>query len=168
MPGQLGRVLKSCTGFLGRPWTYAGGAVIVLVLVTSLELGGIGQAACNESPQQLASRLSELEKTFNSTYQEESADIQTCQSLDCERPAKLEIAGALRSYDQGLGHICWPSSDQALLNGLITANSSAAMTYNEWADATTPGDDQVIGTEAERAVASQQAALRRLSNRLDQ
>ncbi|HEY9288749.1 MAG TPA: hypothetical protein VIT43_12085 [Candidatus Dormibacteraeota bacterium] len=153
---QFGTVLQAGKRLLTTRWTYVGVAVVAMVAATSMALGG-GTGSCNESKGQLGSRLSELEKTYAATYSEASADMQNCQSLDCERPVKLEIATALRSYSQGLNQICWPPADQSPVKALIAANASAAAAYSSWADATTPADDQVFATAAERAVRRQQA-----------
>ena len=163
---MVSRVRDAFKRLLASRWTYVGGGVITVVLATSMALGGVAGPACSESPGQLANRLGELQKTYAAVYQEASADIQPCQSLDCERPAKLEIAASLRSYNQGLSHVCWRTSDQSLVNALTTANSTAAVAYNSWADAATPADDQVFASAAIRAVASQGAAARRLTSHI--
>jgi hypothetical protein len=79
---------------------------------------------------------------------------------------KLEVAASLRSYNQGLGHICWPTRNQSRVNELIAANSAEATAYNSWADATTPADDQAYAIDAAQSVAGQQAASQRLANQL--
>jgi hypothetical protein len=160
--GQTGSLMQACKRLLTKPWTYAGAAVIALVLATSMALGGVGQASCSEPHGQVASRLSELDATYSATYRQGSAEIQACQSLDCERPAKLEIAAALRSYSQGMNEICWPTADQSAVKALLAANSSAAAAYANWADAVTPADDQVFGATADGAVRNQQSAARTL------
>ena len=160
---QPRRVLEAGTRLLSKHWIYAGAAVLGLVAASLMGLGGVAATPCSESPGQLSSRLSELEKTYATVYQEENAEIQACQSLDCERPAKLEIAASLRSYNQGLSHICWPTSDQSSVNELIAANSAEATGYSSWADVATPADEQVFGTAAQRAVRTQQSASRSLT-----
>jgi hypothetical protein len=163
---QASIVLEAGKRLLTKPWTYAGAAVIALVVATSMALGGVGSTLCSDSPAQLGGRLGELQKTYATIYQEASAEIQACQSLDCERPAKLEIAAALGSYNQGLGYICWPVGDQSLIKALSAANSAEAVAYNGWADAATPADDQLQAIAVRISVKRQQVAARAAAARV--
>lgn len=163
---QPRRVLEAGKRLLSKHWIYAGAAVLGLVAASLMGLGGVAATPCSESPGQLSNRLSELEKTYATVYQEESAEIQACQSLDCERPAKLEIAASLRSYNQGLSHICWPTNDQSSVNELIAANSAEATGYSNWADAATPADEQLLESTVRRSADSQPAAARAAVTRL--
>lgn len=164
---QPRRVLEAGKRLLSKHWIYAGVAVLGLVAASLMGLGGVAATPCSESPGQLSNRLSELEKTYATVYQDESAEIQACQSLDCERPAKLEIAASLRSYNQGLSHICWPASDQSPINALSAANSAEAVALNGWADAASPADDQLKAIAVRISVESQQVAARAAAARLN-
>ena len=163
---QPSSVIQAGKRLLTRRWTYLGAAVVAVVAATSMALGGVAGASCSESPGQVASRLAELQQTYADVYQQESAEIQACQSMECERPAKLEIAAALRSYNQGLSPVCWPSSDQALVANLVSANAHEANAYSSWADAATPADDQVLQVGAAHAAASERSAWQALRARL--
>jgi hypothetical protein len=150
---------------LRRPGLYVGGvvvaAVLAFLLVKSVDTGG-----CLDDQTALGNRMTTLHNAFVDVYNRDFNAIDACQSVDCEKAPKLEIAASLKTYSDGLGKICWPSKDQADATGLISANASMADAFTSWATATTAAEDQSLHTAAKAADARQGAADDILANDL--
>ena len=147
---------------LSWPATYLGGAVIAITAGLLLITGTRG-AACPDNPTEFASRVNELNKTFADVYAGNMQTIEACQSLDCERPEKLEIASALRSNSVGLQKICWPRKRTAAVDALVNANAGMANAYTNWSEVTSPEDDQLLARAAASAGQRQRSALTALT-----
>ena len=150
---------------LSRPGPYVAGvvvaAVITLLLVKSADTGG-----CLDSQTELGNRLTTLHNAFVELYNRDFKTIRACQSVDCEKAPKLEIVSSLKTYNDGLGKICWPAKEKADASALVQANSAMADAYTSWASATTAADDQSLEATAKAADQRQSAADDTLSNDL--
>ncbi len=96
---------------LRRPGPYVAGAVVAAVAVfigiKSADTGG-----CLDDQTALGNRMTTLHNAFVEVYNRDSKAIDACQSVDCEKAPKLEIAASLKTYSDGLGQICWPDKDK--------------------------------------------------------
>ena len=140
---------------LRRPGPYVAGVVVAVVAVflgvKSADTGG-----CLDSQTELANRKTRLHNTYVSTINRDTAAIDACTSVACERAPKLEIAAALKTYNDGLNGLCWPNNYKAAVAALVQANSAMADSVNLWAGATTPDEDQ----SRAQAVSDQQSRRR--------
>src|SRR2546425_4734986 len=140
---------------LRRPGPYVAGVVVAVVAVflgvKSADTGG-----CLDSQTELANRKTRLHNTYVSTINRDTAAIDACTSVACERAPKLEIAAALKTYNDGLYGLCWPDNYKADVAALVQANSAMADSVNLWAGANTPDEDQ----SRAQAVSDQQSRRR--------
>ncbi len=132
---------------LRRPGPYVGGAVVAAVIVffgvQAADTGG-----CLDSQKTLGNRMTKLHNAFVEVYNRDFKTIDACQSVDCEKAPKLEIAASLATYNDGLGKICWPDKYKADVTALTQANTAMADAYTNWATATTPAQDQSLQSTA--------------------
>jgi hypothetical protein len=126
-----------------RPGPYVAGAVVAAVViffgVKSADTGG-----CLDDQRQLGNRVTTLHNTFVEVYNRDFKIINACQSLDCEKPPKLEIAASLKTYNDGLDKICWPGKYTTDVTALKQANSGMGDAFTTWATATTTAQDQSL------------------------
>ena len=150
---------------LSRPGPYVAGvvavAVVTLLLVKSADTGG-----CLDNQTELGNRLTTLHNAFVEVYNRDFKAIRACQSVDCEKAPKLEIASSLKTYNDGLGKICWPDKGKADAAALVQANRAMADAYTSWASATTAAEDQSLEATARAADQRQGAVDDVLSNDL--
>ena len=140
---------------LRRPGPYVAGVVVAAVVVF-LGVQAADTGGCLDSKTELGNRVVGLHNTYVHTVNRDSAAIDACTSLDCERAPKLEIAAALKTYNDGLNGMCWPDTYKADAAALVHANSAMADSVTLWAGATTPDEDQSRG----QAVNDQQSQRR--------
>jgi hypothetical protein len=140
-----------------RPGPYVGAAVIAGVLVF-LAVKSADTGGCLENTTDLGNRMTRVHNAFVGTYNRDIKAIDACQSVDCEQVPKLEIAAALKTYNDGLAKVCWPDKDKADANALIEANTAMADAYTNWATATTAAQDQSLQTAAREQDTRQGAA----------
>lgn len=130
-----------------RPGPYVGGvvvaAVLAFLLVKSADTGG-----CLDNTTELGNRMTRLHNAFVEVYNRDIKAVDACQSVDCEKAPKLEIAAALKTYNDGLAKVCWPGKDRADANALMAANTAMADAYTNWATATTATQDQSLQAAA--------------------
>lgn len=157
--------MRGARALLGRRVTYVGGAVVAAAAGLLL-INGAGAQGCLESSQQRASRLAELHRTFSEIYDRNLQAIGNCQSVECDRAPKLEIADSLRSFNGGLRQICWSTNDKDAVDSLLDANSRMADTFARWSEATTPADEQAGAEVAGEVVQPQTAAYDALARHL--
>jgi hypothetical protein len=128
---------------LRRPGPYVAGVVVAGVLVffavKSADTGG-----CLDSQKELGNRQTRLHNSFVEVYNRDFKAIDACQTVDCEKAPKLEIASALRTYNDGLNKICWPDKYKADVTSLTQANTAMADAFTNWATATTAAQDQSL------------------------
>jgi hypothetical protein len=140
-----------------RPGPYVGAAVVAVVvaflMVKSADTGG-----CLDNTTELGNRMTKLHNAFVEVYNRDIKTIDACQSVDCEKAPKLEIAAALKTYNDGLGRVCWPAKDRADATALMSANSAMADAYTTWATATTAAQDQSLQSAAKEQDTRQGAA----------
>lgn len=150
---------------LSRPGPYVAGvvavAVVTLLLVKSADTGG-----CLDNQTELGNRLTTLHNAFVEVYNRDFKAIRACQSVECEKAPKLEIASSLTTYNDGLGKICWPDKEKADAAALVQANRAMADAYTSWASATTAAEDQSLEVTARAADQRQGAVDDVLSNDL--
>jgi hypothetical protein len=148
-----------------RPGLYIGGAVVAVVaaflLVKSADTGG-----CLDDKATLGNRMTGLHNAFVTVYNRDFDVINACQSVDCEKAPKLEIAASLKTYSAGLARICWPDSAKADATALTRANNAMADAFTSWATATTAAEDQSMQTAAKAADVRQGTADDALANDL--
>jgi hypothetical protein len=137
---------------LRRPWPYVAGiatlaVIAILVIVGARSANTIG---CLVGQGTLGNRTTRLHNAFVGVYNRDIKVIDACQSVDCEKAPKLDIAAALKTYNAGLGKICWPDKYRVDLNALISANSAMAASYTSWATATTTEQDQSLESAARK------------------
>jgi hypothetical protein len=156
------------TSLLRRPWLYLGGvagiaatALVVIFIVRSAHSLG-----CLVSQTTLGHRMTTLHNAFVDVYNRDFNVIDACTSVDCEKAPKLEIAASLKTYNDGLDKICWPSKYTADVTALKEANSGMADAFTTWATATTPAEDNSLETAAKAQDAQQGVADDALSREL--
>jgi hypothetical protein len=130
-----------------RPGLYVGG-VVVAAVATFLVLKSADTGGCLDDRTALGNRMTTVHNAFVDTYNRDFKTINACQSVDCEKAAKLDIVSALKTYSDGLGHICWPNQDRADATALINANTAMAGAFTSWANATNATDDQSLALAA--------------------
>ncbi len=132
---------------LRRPGPYVAGVVVaaiaIFIGVKSADTGG-----CLDDKTQLGNRMTKLHNAFVEVYNRDFKVIDACQSIDCEKAPKLEIAAALNTYNDGLGKVCWPDKDKADATALMQANTAMADAYTNWAAATTAAQEQSLQSAA--------------------
>jgi len=132
---------------LSRPGPYVAGvvvaAVIAFVVVKTVDSGG-----CLDNRTELGNRMTRLHNAFVQTYNTDFKTINACDTVDCESAPKRHIAAALKTYNDGLGTICWPDKDKADATALINANTAMADAYTTWATATNDAEDQSLENSA--------------------
>ena len=132
---------------LRRPGPYVAGvvvaAVVIFIGVKSADTGG-----CLDDQRQLGNRMTKLHNAFVEVYNRDFKVIDACQSIDCEKAPKLEIAAGLKTYNDGLGKVCWPDKDKADETALMQANTAMADAYTNWATATTAAQEQSLQSAA--------------------
>jgi hypothetical protein len=128
---------------LRRPGPYIG-AVVVAAAVAFLMVKTADTGGCLDNPTELGNRMTTVHNAFVEVYNRDIKAIDACQSVDCEKAPKLEIANGLKTYNDGLGKICWPAKDQADATALISANTAMSDAYANWAMATTESQDQSL------------------------
>jgi hypothetical protein len=132
---------------LRRPGPYVAGAVVAAVIVF-FGIRGADTGGCLDSQKTLGNRQTRLHNAFVEVYNRDFKAIDACQTVDCERPPKLEIASALKTYSGGLNKICWPDKYRADVTSLTQANTGMADAFTNWATATTPAQDQSLQSAA--------------------
>ena len=132
---------------LRRPGPYVGAVVLAGVLVF-LAVKSADTGGCLDNTTDLGNRMTRVHNAFVEVYNRDIKAIDACQSVDCEKAPKLDIAAALKTYSDGLGKICWPDKDRSDANALISANTTMADAYTNWATATTAAQDQSLQTAA--------------------
>ena len=135
---------------LKRPWPYVAGATgvavaAILVIFAARSVPAIG---CLVSQTTLGHQTTKLHNAFVEVYNRDFRVIDACQSADCEKAPKLEIAGSLKTYNDGLDKICWPTKYKAEATALMQANTAMADAYTRWATATTSAEDQSLESAA--------------------
>ena len=142
---------------LRRPGPYVAGAVVAAVAVffavQAADTGG-----CLDSQKTLGNRMTKLHNTFVEAYNRDFKAIDACQSVDCEKTPKLEVAVSLKTYSDGLGKICWPDKYQADATALMQANTAMPDAFTTWATATTPAQDLSLQSAAKEQDTRQGAA----------
>jgi hypothetical protein len=117
----------------------------IIIVVATRSIHNIG---CLVSQTTLAHRSTTLHNAFVEVYNRDFKVIDACTSVDCEKAPKLEIAGSLKTYNDGLNAVCWPDKYKAHANALMQANTAMADAFTKWATATTPAEDQSLQTAA--------------------
>ena len=128
-------------------------AVIAFVAVKTVDSGG-----CLDNRTELGNRMTRLHNAFVQTYNTDFKTINACDTVDCESAPKRHIAAALKTYNDGLGAICWPDRGKADATALINANTALADAYTTWATATNDAEDQSRGNSAREQDARQSTA----------
>jgi hypothetical protein len=140
-----------------RPGPYVGGvvvaAVVTLLLVKAADTGG-----CLDNETELGNRMTTLHNAFVEVYNRDFKAIDACQSVDCEKAPKLEIAASLKTYNDGLGKVCWPDKEKTDVTTLMQANTGMADAYTSWAAATSMAEDESMQTAAKEQDTRQGAA----------
>ena len=126
---------------LRRPGPYVA-AVVVAAVAIFLGVKSADTGGCLDSNTELANRKTDLHNTYVRTFNRDTAAIEACTSVDCERAPKLEIVAALKTFNDGLNGVCWPDTYKADAAALVRANSAMADAVTLWAAATTPDEDQ--------------------------
>ncbi len=133
-----------------RPWPYVAGAagVAVAAIVVIFATRSVHTFGCLVSQRTLGHQMTTLHNVFVDVYNRDFKVIDGCQTVDCEKAPKLEIADSLKTYNVGLGKICWPDKYKAHATALMQANTAMADAFTTWATATTPAQDQSLQTAA--------------------
>ncbi len=131
---------------LRRPWPYVAGAATVAAAAILLIFAGrsVNNLGCLVGQTTLGHRMTTLHNAFVDVYNRDFNVIDACQSVDCEKAPKLEIAASLKTYNDGLDKICWPNKYKADMTALKQANTAMADAFTNWATATTPAQDQSL------------------------
>ena len=148
-----------------RPGPYIAGVVVAAVIVF-LGIQAAGSGGCFVSQRTLGHETTRLHNAFVEIYNRDFRVIDACASVDCETAPKREIAAALKTYNDGLGQMCWPNQYKADATALMQANSAMADAYTNWATATTPAQDQSLQSAAKEQDNRQGAADDVLSREL--
>lgn len=129
-----------------RPWPYVAGVagVAVAAIVVIFATRSVHNIGCLVGQTMLGQRTTTLHNAFVEVYNRDFKVIDACQSVDCEKAPKLEIAGSLKTYNDGLNAICWPDKYKVEANALMQANTAMAAAFTNWATATTPAEDQSL------------------------
>jgi len=133
-----------------RPWPYVAGVagVAVAAIIVIFATRSVHNLGCLVGQTTLGQRTTTLHNAFVDVYNRDFKVIDACTSVDCEKAPKLEIAGSLKTYNNGLNAICWPDKYKADATALMQANSAMADAFTTWATATTPAEDQSLQTAA--------------------
>jgi hypothetical protein len=130
-----------------RPGPYVAGALLAAVIIF-FGASAASNGGCLDSQKSLGNKMTKLHNNFVQVYNRDFKVIDACTSVDCEKAPKLEIAGSLKTYNDGLNAMCWPDKYKANANALIQADTAMADAYTAWAAATTPAEDQSLQTAA--------------------
>lgn len=152
-----------------EPWFYvAGGAgLIVAVIVVFVVVAVKDRVACLGSPPDQAYRVADLDNAYINIYNRDGKTMDACTSLDCERPLKLEVAAALKTYNAGLSQECWSNGRlKADADALIAVNTATINAYTSWAGAASDTEDQALGSIADQKDREQDAADQKLADDL--
>src|SRR5438128_7470580 len=165
---QIQAPLNSGKPLLRRPWPYVAAvagiaAAAVLVIFAARSVHTIG---CLVSQRTLGHQMTTLHNAFVEAYNRDFNVIDACQSVDCEKAPKLEIGASLKTYNDGLGKICWPDTYKAEVTALMQANTGMADAFRTWATATTPAEDQSLQSAAKEQDTRQGVADDNLSHDL--
>ena len=135
---------------LRRPWPYVAGlaGIAVAAIIVIFATRSVHNLGCLVSQTTLGQRTTALHNAFVDIYNRDFKVIDACQSVDCEKAPKLEIAGSLKTYNDGLHAICWPDKYKAEANALMQANTAMADAFTTWATATTAAEEQSLQTTA--------------------
>ena len=133
-----------------RPWPYVAAAagVVVAAIIVIFATRSVHNLGCLVGQTTLGQRTTTLHNAFVDVYNRDFKVIEACTSVDCEKAPKLEIAGSLKTYNDGLNAICWPDKYKAHATALMQANTAMADAFTKWATATTPGEDQSLQSAA--------------------
>jgi len=131
-----------------RPWRAAAAGVAVAAIIAIFATRSVHNLGCLVGQTTLGHRTTTLHNAFVDVYNRDFKVIDACTSVDCEKAPKLEIAGSLKTYNNGLNAICWPDKYKADATALMQANSAMADAFTTWATATTPAEDQSLQTAA--------------------
>ena len=133
-----------------RPWPYVAGAagVAVAAIIVILATRSVHTLGCLVGQTTLGHRTTALHNAFVDVYNRDFKVIDACTSVDCEKAPKIEIAGSLKTYNDGLNAICWPDKYKAHATALMQANTAMADAFTKWATATTPGEDESLQSAA--------------------
>ena len=142
--------LNAAKPLFRRPWPYVAGAagVAVAAIIVIFATRSIHNIGCLVSQTTLGHRTTALHNAFVDVYNRDFKVIDACTSVDCEKAPKIEIAGSLKTYNDGLNAICWPDKYKAHATALMQANTAMADAFTTWATATTPAEDQSLQTDA--------------------
>ena len=133
-----------------RPWPYVAGAagIAVAAIIVVLATRSVHNFGCLIGQTTLGHRTTTLHNAFVDVYNRDFKVIDACTSVDCEKAPKLEIAGSLKTYNDGLNAVCWPDKYKAHATALMQANTAMADAFTTWATAATPAEDQALQTAA--------------------
>ena len=131
-----------------RPWRAAAAGVAVAAIIAIFATRSVHNLGCLVGQTTLGHRTTTLHNAFVDVYNRDFKVIDACTSVDCEKAPKLEIAGSLKTYNDGLNAICWPDKYKADATALMQANTAMADAFTTWATATTPAEDQSLQTAA--------------------
>src|SRR5438034_3937761 len=129
-----------------RPWPYVAGAagIAVAAIIVVLATRPVHNFGCLIGQTTLGHRTTTLHNAFVDVYNRDFKVIDACSSVDCEKAPKLEIAGSLKTYNDGLNAVCWPDKYKAHATALMQANTAMADAFTTWATAATPAEDQSL------------------------
>ena len=133
-----------------RPWPYLAGAagIAVAAIIVVFATRSVHNFGCLVGQTTLGHRATTLHNAFVDVYNRDFKVIDACTSVDCEKAPKLEIAGSLKTYNDGLNAVCWPDKYKAHATALMQANTAMADAFTTWATAATPAEDQSLQTAA--------------------
>ena len=133
-----------------RPWPYVAGVagVAVAAIIVIFATRSVHNLGCLVGQTTLGHRTTTLHNAFVDVYNRDFKVIDACTSVDCEKAPKLEIAGSLKTYNDGLNAVCWPDKYKAHATALMQANTAMADAFTTWATAATPAEDQSLQTAA--------------------
>jgi len=131
---------------LRRPWPYVAGAagIAVAAVIIIFATRSVHTIGCLVGQTTLGHQTTTLHNAFVEVYNREFKVIDACQTVDCEKAPKLAIADSLKTFNDGLGKICWPAKYKAESTALMQANTAMANAYAAWATATTDAQDQSL------------------------
>ena len=145
---------------LRRPWPYVAGAagIAVAAVIIIFATRSVHTIGCLVGQSTLGHQTTTLHNAFVEVYNREFKVIDACQTVDCEKAPKLAIADSLKTFNDGLGKICWPAKYKAEATALLQANTAMADAFTSWATATTPAQDQSLQSAAKEQDTRQETA----------
>ena len=125
---QLAGPLNTGKPLFRRPWPYVAGVagVAVAAIIVIFATRSVHNIGCLVGQTTLGHRTTTLHNAFVDVYNRDFKVIDACTSVDCEKAPKLEIAGSLKTYNDGLHAICWPDKYKAHATALMQANTAMA------------------------------------------